>query len=329
MISADDVRNALTARAVLDFYGWKVHRSGDELESSACPQRADHSRRALVINANTGRWQCFPCGISGDLFDFIALVEKLRIDTDFPAVIVKAAAIAGVGEGVDPEERERHRRARADAEERERTAKAERARAAIPRASYHWSSLLHRHERGEAYLTTRGCAAAVETLVVRFELEGSPALPLHDSDGHIRNVVARRLPELGEPKTPGLPDCPTPGTLAHSVTDIESGADVVVTEGVFDSITAVIAWKRAVVLGAHGAGNLPKVVQVAAPAVKRAGGRLLLIPHQDRFGYQKAREAIDIAHAAGLSIRDGSLQIVKTGAKDLNAAWLNGWRPCA
>jgi DNA primase len=309
---------------VLDFYGWKAKRCGTEIESCACPQRADHSRRAFVINANTGRWQCFPCGTSGDLFDFIEAVEGL---SDFPSVVAKAAAIAGVTDAIDPEERARRRRERILVDEREREEKLARERAAIPRASYHWSSLLPRHEAGEAYLEERGCAAAIEAHIVRFEADGSPALPLFNSDGHIRNVVRRRL--QGEPKTPGLPDCPTAGTLAHSVIDIEPGRDVVVTEGVFDSITAVVAWKSAIVLGAHGAGNLPKVVKVASRCAARAGTRLLLVPHQDRAGYERAKEAIAHAHTAGLSLHRGTLEIVKTGAKDLNDAWRNGWRPCA
>jgi len=327
MISVEDVRASLTTTTVLDLYGWTAKRSGSEYESSACPQRSDHSRRAFVINAKTGRWQCFPCGTSGDLFDFIAHQERLRIETDFARVLEKAAAIAGVLGEIDPSERDRRRKDREAAEARDRAEKAARDREAVPRATHHWGGLLERHGRGEEYLHERGCAG-VE--VVRFDpsQDGSPSLPLRDRDGQIRNVVCRRLPELGEPKTPGLPGCPTAGTLGHSVTDIEDGVDVVITEGIFDAITAMLAWQKAVVLGAHGAGNLPKVVQVAAPQIARARGRMLLVPHQDRAGYQRAREAVAQAHGAGLSLSSGSLSIVKTGAKDLNDAWRLGWRPC-
>jgi hypothetical protein len=110
LISADDVRAALRTQAVLDHYAWKVKKSGSELESCACPERADHNRRSFVINAKTGRWQCFPCGTSGDLFDFIALVERLRMPADFSAVVEKAAEIAGVGASTMSDDERRAKR---------------------------------------------------------------------------------------------------------------------------------------------------------------------------------------------------------------------------
>lgn len=336
-IDVDEVRAALQPRAVLDFYAWKVKREGDQLVSRACPVRSDHSRDAFKIHATNGRWQCFPCGTDGDLFDFVAQVERLAMPADFSLVIEKAAAIAGVDASTSVEERLRRRaewqERRRQAEARERDERRARDAAAIPTATAHWESLLASHPRGVQYLAERGLDEVVEVWsdTIRFDprYSGSPAIALYARDGAIRNVVARRVPELGEPKTPGLKDCPTAGTLINAICQIEQERDVVLTEGVMDSLTARIAWHQAIILGAHGAGNLPKIARLAAPAVAAAKARMLVVPHRDRRGYETAMQACSFAVEAGLSIRRGTLAIVRHGAKDLNDAWRGGWRSCA
>lgn len=329
-----DVKAALSTRAVLEFYSWKVRRSGDELESTSCPSRSEHNRRAFVINANTGRWQCFPCGSSGDLFDFIAEVERL---SDFPSVIARAAEIAGVGPSQLSDE-ERHARREAwkqkqiEAEKREQQERLARDQAAVGIATAYWEQLLPAHDRGLSYLASRYVDEAVEFGdCVRFDPahEGSPSVPLFNSAGELWSVVARRYPELGEPRMLGLYRCPGRGTLVNPVTQIESDRDVILVEGVFDALTARLAWHTAVVLGAHGAGNLPLVARVAAPLILRARTRMLLVPHQDARGFEAARKACEIAMEAGLSVARGSLAIIDHPEKDLNDAWRLGWRPCA
>lgn len=333
MIDLDEVRLALTTGAVLAHYGFETKRAGDELEAAACPRRADHSRRAFTINVRSGRWQCFPCGYGGDLLSLVAELDRLDVRRDFPAVIAKAAAIAGIAEGTaDPERAARieaWRRQRIENERREAEERARREAEAVPKATTYWSELSINNARGEEYLAQRGIADAMAFGCIRFDPEhrGSPALPLYASDGSIRNVVRRRLPELGEPKTPGLYGCPTAGTLVNSVREIIPNHDVILTEGVVDSLTAAVMWRRAFVLGAHGAGNLPKIAQVAASKVAASNGRLFIVPHQDKAGYENAKAAIVEAHKAGLSITGGTLGIVKHGAKDLNEAWCGGWRP--
>lgn len=335
-LDLEEVRAALTTRAVLDFYGWKAKRSADELESSACPSRSDHSRRAFVINANSGRWRCFPCASSGDLFDFIAAAERLDVRTDFGQVLAKAAEIAGVGPSALSVEQRQARRAEWDArrkaaEEKERAARLARDTAAVPLATAYWNELANKDRRGFDYLAARRVSDVILTDSVRFDQRqaGSPAIALYGRDGAIRNVVSRRLPELGEPKTPGLKDCPTAGTFINALCQVERHRDVVLTEGVMDSITARIAWPTAIVLGAHGADNLPKIARAAARAVVDVATRMLVVPHADRRGYEMARAACVFAVEAGLSLKRGTFVILKTGAKDLNDAWRGGWRPSA
>jgi hypothetical protein len=338
-LDLEEVRHALDARQVLDFYAWTYKRAGSELESGACPARADHSRRrAFVVSARTGRWQCFPCGTKGDLFTFIAQVEKKDLRSDFPAVLAKAAEIAGVGPST-PDEHDRQLRReeiRRQREQREAAERAERERMerdAVPIATSYWSMLPSEHQRGVEYLRERGLGGAVACDIVRFDIGkyvGSPSLALFTSRGEIRNVVRRCLPEIGEPKTPGLYDCPTAGTLIGSLREVyASDRDVVVTEGVMDSVTAVLAFEHSIVLGAHGAGNLPDVIRAAARAVVKIRTRLYLVPHHDDRGYECSLEGAELALEEGLSVRARSLVIVRHGEKDLNDAWRRGWRPAA
>jgi len=332
-LDIEEIRRALTTRDVLEHYQWSTKKSGRDLESKACPQRPDHSRRAFVITPRNGRWYCHACGFGGDLFTFIGQVERI----DFPAVLERAAEIAKVIPSTipDAERAERHTRWKREREEEERRETAElaaRNAAAVPKATAHWDSLPTKHSRGVDYLFERRVGGVVQFQdTVRFDPSrgGSPAIALYSSKGEIRNVVARQVPELGEPKAPGLRACPSAGTLINAVSQIETGRDVVITEGVIDSITARLAWPSAIVLGAHGWANLPKIVTVAAPRIREAKTRLVLVPHQDHFGFQGALEAAEIAINAGLSIRRGTLVVIKTGAKDLNDAWGRGWRPAA
>ncbi len=338
MLDVDEVRSALQSRAVLEFYGWQFKKSGDELESSACPTRSDHSRRAFVVNANSGRWQCFPCGTSGDLFDFIAAAERISMPSGFSGALAKAAEIAGVGATALTADERRRRKLEwmsraADAERKEKEGRRVRDVAAVPIATAYWDSLLPEHDRGIAYLRERHVVEMLATFkdAIRFDPKhgGSPALALYSRDGDIRNVVARRVPELGEPKTPGLYQCPTAGTLVNAVCQIEAERDVVLTEGLVDSMTARIAWPSAIVLGAHGAGNLAKIAMLAAPAVAKCKTRMVVVPHHDRRGFETAVDACRFAIDAGLDTRKGSLKIVRHGQKDLNDAWRLGWRPTA
>jgi len=325
-LQAEAVAADLQPTAVLEHYGLKFKKCGShEVESSACAQRNDHSRRALTMNLQTGRWQCFPCATSGDLFTFIALAERLHPRRDFPAVVQAAAKISGTTDS-NAEAIERRRIEREEADRIEQLERQRLAAEAIPKATRFWESLSSRSERGEEYLTQRGLAALCGSQLVRFDA-GSPSVKLHDQHGSIRNVVRRRLPELGEPKTPGLQACPTAGSLIHSLAQIPPSGVVVVTEGVVDSMTAALAWPGAAVLGAHGAGNMAKLAHGAAAKAALVRARLLLVPHNDKAGYTAARDAAAAAFSVGLSVQAGTIEFVRHGAKDLNEAWCGGWRP--
>lgn len=332
-LDVDEVRRSLTARRVLDYYQHPTKRSGHhELESTACPRRADHSRRAFTINLQTGQWRCYPCDIAGDALRLVAEFERLSDRADFPAVIARAAQIAGVvAQDIPDHERMRRREAwrmeRLRAEAAAASSRAAMERAAIPTATAYWTDLAAGHVRGLEYLTERHIQAVAS--MIRFDLgaAGSPSIPLYTSGGGVRNVVRRQLPELGEPKVRGLSNCPTAGTLLGRLGDIRRGGTAVVTEGFADTLTAAAAWPGAVPLGAHGSCNMPAIARAAARRCVEVGARLLIVPHDDPRGRAAALEAAEAAVTAGLSLRCGTMAVIRHGSKDLNDAWRGGWRP--
>lgn len=325
------ILEALTPSAVLARFGVEGRQRGDELRTRLCPACGPRSRDAVAINLVTGRWVDHAHGCSGDLLALVAAGAGLDIARDFVSVLTIAADIAGVvGADVSDEERTRRRDAAANAAaeraKTDRTHRRERRDAAHAAATSAWERLDTRSDAGEAYLKARGLASAVRFGDVLFAPGGDVAVALYAGDGRIVNVVVRRLPGR-EPKVRGLADCPTAGTLVGALPELESGRDVVVVEGVFDALTARLAWPSAVVLGAHGAGNLPKVAAAAATPVRARGGRLLLVPHADDAGERFAVTAGRAALAGGMRLHHDLIVVDLGGEKDLNDAWRAGWRP--
>jgi hypothetical protein len=198
----------------------------------------------------------------------------------------------------------------------------EKLRAASERAARAWDSYAQDSVMGREYLASRGVLDVQTMGLVRFTANGDPAVALYDLEpgNRILNVVLRRRTLLGDaPKTPGLDACPTSGTFVGRIDDITPASVVVVVEGVFDALTARLAWPDAVVLGAHGASRLPQVAEAAAARKPR---RMLLVPHDDLAGRRATADARAGVEALGLSF-----ELVQLGSKDLNDAWRAGWRP--
>lgn len=333
MYDTEEVKLALRARprAVLERYG-KVHRSGGQYECSWCPGKA-HGRRAMTFHPIKLVWCCHVCNTGGDVFDLIAGAEGLGRG-DFGKVIAIAAEIAGVppttashDERVRLHAEWKRQNAAAAAAEAEREAKMRRS--ANARSIAYWEGLQPHHVDGIRYLDQRGLAVAHESGLLRYDGRhgGAPSLALLAFDGDISNVVRRPIGTGEKPR--GLPECGTSGTFVHSVKDIETDRDVILAEGFADSLTALVAWKDARVLGAHGAGNLPTIAKEAATRIAAVGGRMVVVPHRDEAGFVRSREVVALALRAGLSLHRGTLRVVHLGAKDLNDAWCNGWRPAA
>lgn len=326
-----EVRDLLSVEQVIREYGLNAKKRGSQFRLTVCPRCSEKSsREAIAIDSQTGRWlhhgheriaggQC-----SGDIIDLIAALEGRDIKRDFRSVLERAAQIAGVTTLTDVEldlrRRQQQEKARqlkiaeVDLLERQRST-----------ASSEWERLQRRSERGEGYLQGRALDAQslVDLDAVRFTQFG-PAVAIRDVDGCPMSTATRRYDS--RPKVMALSGHSTEGTMIDCLQDITSGRDVVVTEGVIDSLTARLAWPDATILGANGSGNVPKVVERAIIRVKLAKTRLFIVPHDDEPGIRATTHAGRIAIAAGLDL-DEQLVIVGLRAKDLNDAWSQGWRP--
>jgi hypothetical protein len=350
----NEVAEQITVKALLDAYGLRYRRGGGrhELESNECPARTDHGSFVFRFNEKKKLWQCLGCATRGDAFGFVAAMEGWDCKADWARVLEQTAQIAGVVPStVSPQERAQRlavfRQARADRERAEREAAEREAAAAIARATGYWEALPSRHGAGERYLDRRGVGNVVELHGrVRFDRtdapgrdhwssDGAPTLALHDLHGRgISGIVRRRLPDVvaADPrgvKAPSLTGCRGSGTMAHALAEIEPGRDVVVTEGIADTITGLVAWPEAVVLGANGTGPLPTVILESARCVARARGRLFVVPHADERGQGEHAVSAGTKGALAAGLRAGyDLVVVELGnAKDLNDAWCAGWRP--
>lgn len=331
----DEVRLALRAapRDVFSRLGIDA-RGRHELEAKSCATSQHSRRRSFVADPATGLWRCFPCGTGGDLLDLIALHHRKDLRRDFGEVIEIAAQIAGVQPiSDDPAEAVRRRRhvderrveeGRRAAAEHERAAK--RRADSIARAAALWPALATSHPEGERYLRGRRIAPST---AAKYDDFGNVAVALYASDGSVRNVVTRLIDPTDDRRVLGMPGCPTLGTLGHSIADVGRGDDVIITEGLADTLTAISVWPFAIVLGAHGADNLPAIAAVAAARVHGVRGRLLLVPHADDAGERAAIAAGRAALAAGLRLDRDLLVVDLDGANDLNEAWCGDWRPDA
>ncbi|MBV8760128.1 MAG: toprim domain-containing protein [Deltaproteobacteria bacterium] len=333
-VTREEVALALTPHAVLRHFGVQMRQAGDELRGKLCPTCGQRSRESVAVNANTGRWSDHAHGCHGDIFDLVGGLAGIDARAEFPKVLELAAEIAGVTPSSDPQRAEHARREHAERQARARQAEAEarvrEAAEARGKSATVWGALerSRRNERGEGYLRARGLDVA--TLIgddrVRFYASGDIACPLWAlDDSALINVVCRRI-DGGEPKIGSLAGCPTAGTFGGKVTDLV-GPPVVLTEGLFDTLTALLAWPRAVVLGAHGASSIPKVAQAAAPLLRSTGARVALVPHRDEAGESATQAAIARLRAAG--VRDANIVVLRLAEKDLNEAWSRGWRPRA
>lgn len=342
-LDAAEVKAALPRGLVVRHFGLETRgRASGWWRGRTCPacqkRWSDLAGSGFCINEHG--WKCHACGKKGDLLDLFARLAGIDIDRDFQLVLELAAGAAGLTPCADPAERVRRKAELAHAESARRRADADlqhrRRIDARTLAAGLWPRLVADHERGRAYLASRGLD--VDTLVarglvkfcprgwLRSDAAGHPAIALYDWDGVVLNMVRRRTEDSG-PKTPGLNGAPTDGTLVGHLDQIGPGMDVVVPEGVIDSLTAALAWPRAVVLGAHGAEQVPAVVAAAAPHVMAQRGRLLIVADNDTHGKRAALEAGRRAFDAGLVWRRDVVLVRFGDHRDLNAAWTTGWRP--
>ncbi|MBE7449181.1 MAG: toprim domain-containing protein [Kofleriaceae bacterium] len=341
-LDADDVRAALTRELVVQHVNLEVRGRPDGWwRGRKCPAcgKAWRDLAGSGFCIGTRGWTCKACTASGDLLDLLARLTGLEPRRDFRRVLALGAQLAGVSaadhDGTQARRRRDHTARDAARRRHEANDAHARRRDARRRAGQLWPRLQVDHPAGRAYLGHRGLDvdALIARGLIRFystgwrvgDATGDPAVALHDGDGELLNVVRRRI-GLDEPRTPGLRAAPTDGTLVGRLDQIQARVDVVITEGIVDTLTAALAWPASVVLGAHGAAQLSCVVAAAAPRVRGWGGRLVLVPDPDPAGQDAAVRAAEHALRAGMSMRR-DLDVLELGGHDLNEAWRAGWRP--
>ncbi|MCX5746731.1 MAG: hypothetical protein NT062_30015 [Proteobacteria bacterium] len=343
-LDAADVRAAVKPIDVFAYFDWKFRPSGSQFRLAICPRCGEQSSGIAV--ARDGSWihhgheHAAGGTCSGDALNLVAAFAGLDTKRDFVKVLELAAEIAGVeAQPLSEPERAQRRadrdRAAADRQRQDDLANAAALREAKLKAAMAWKRMLPKRWSldGDAHLRRRGFdGPAVQRLVdhdyVRLSPSGDLCIPMWSyADGELVNVARRVLdPKGDDPKTPVLSGCPITASLVGRVQEIRAG-DTVITEGITDTLTAVIAWPNGLAIGAHSAGQLGALVAAAAPRVKACGGRLLLVPDRDARGEAAAKVAIPIALEAGLRINETLIIVDVKPHKDLNEALVAGWKP--
>ena len=336
-IRVDDVKDALRVEDIIAAYNLRAQKQGAKYRLAECPRcGAKSSSWAISINTRKGTWGHFGHGRAegggcyGDLIDLVGALEGFGRRSDFGRVLARCAEIAGV-QGMSVEEMldrtaERAERARQQHADEVREADERRRR-----ASAEWRRLRRQQPDGQRYLHGRRLDAArlVEHGYVLFDSRGNVGVPLHDLvDGELVTVTYRLIAPLPHDPTRKIhtpSGGTTRGTLCGRVQEIGRG-DTIVTEGIADTLTAIQLWPDATVLGASGAGQLRNVVEAAAPRVRTAGGRMVIVPDADDVGQRCAIRAGEAALDVGLVI-DRTLVVLELPEHDLNDSYQKGWRP--
>jgi len=75
-VVAQRVREAIDARRVLEYYGYKVNRQG----LTICPFHNEKTASLKVYAGDRG-WYCFGCGQNGSVIDFVMKIFNLNLSS--------------------------------------------------------------------------------------------------------------------------------------------------------------------------------------------------------------------------------------------------------
>lgn len=338
------ISDALRPSMVLTSHGIAFIRRGKQVIFRICPTCGERSRADTVsANEETGAWFCHAHQCRGDILAMVAGLGGLDLRAGFAKVLESAANIAGVSGTADTSGPLRQRATAPKPpplhDDIERIAGSHQIAAPL------WGILASESDAGSSYLKKRGLDRTALGDAVRFPPNGWPSVPLFAFTGELVNVVTRRFPgsepvsrrispeldwpflvrHVDAPKVRGLAGCTTKGALVGRLRDAES-RDVVIAEGVIDSLTAIQAWPHYAVLGASGSGNLPEIARRVAPLLRTNGQRCLIAADGDDAGEQAAAKAIAFLRSGG--VPPCRIEVVDLGsAHDLSSAWESGWRP--
>jgi hypothetical protein len=155
---------------------------------------------------------------------------------------------------------------------------------------------------------------------VRFGWKGEVCLPLYSlDDAKIMNVVRRVAGECpeGVAKVRGRKGCGTNGVLGTPDDLYSTHGSIILVEGVFDYLTALQWAPDNMVFGAHGVGNMPKIVRGLLPFIGER--QFVFVAHRDRRNQSERALAKAIATGLEAGRSPSQFQVVYPGAhQDLN-----------
>jgi len=334
----DEVSSERGARSIIERYGLEVRqRSSRWLRLRECPRcHYVSSSLAIGIRVDGEAWVHHSSAreCRGDMFDLIGACEGFDARKDFRRALKIAMEMILIDGEVDDDERiarENERRKR-----REDAARAERQRieAAQISAGNEWARLKREWwKKPRAYVESRRLDARklIEHGYLLLDQDGNACVPLFGFDGELVNI-ARRFARPRDPsrKVTCMKDCPhSGGAYLGRLQEIQHGTTAVLTEGIFDSLTAAQIWPERVILGASGKGQLATIARHAAPLILEHGGRLVLVPQNDASGggQDAMVRAGRAAQEAGLVLDRHLFVLDITPHKDLSDAHCHGWRP--
>lgn len=205
-----------------------------------CPSHGENNASCSVTVADgTIRVKCFACDLSGDVFNLVAAVESLSVDRDFPAVLARAAAIAGV----DLERRAAPPRAVA----KTKSAPPPVDREVQEKGATLWKSLQPLDGDGWEYLRSRGLDGAAHlcrTVTTGWLAKGGwvLAVAMHDKRGRVVAVQCRRITDEKRGDEEGdnrfRVEGPSSAGVFGDVSKLREAKAVVICEGLTDTLAA-------------------------------------------------------------------------------------------
>ena len=72
------VKQTVSMQMVIDHYGVKMRRSGNELRGK-CPIHKGEGTDTLHVNTEKNIFQCFSCKAKGNVLDFVAAIEQCKV----------------------------------------------------------------------------------------------------------------------------------------------------------------------------------------------------------------------------------------------------------
>ena len=86
---ADEIRERLTMRQVVEFYGFEVNRGG----FISCPFHSGDNSPSLKIYPGNRGFHCFGCGAHGDVIKFVMMLFNLS----FAQAVIRLSSDFGLG----------------------------------------------------------------------------------------------------------------------------------------------------------------------------------------------------------------------------------------